>query len=958
MALWTMILRKMATNKWLQLNLLLGLTVCVALFSSMPLYSGAILQRTLQKELGQLQLQKNVYPGFIRIATSNSAEIMDEKTAEAIQKADQFVRSIPGRAGLPALSFYQQRFTQKFKVYGSDASELEQKTQKSAGAVKSLSDMEQRVRLLAGRMPVDRTDGIIEALVTDSFLLKVKRELGQELTAEVSEQTTLRIIPVGVMATDAAADPYLSYMTETDSDGFIIPFGQFEREFITGGKARVSDMEWRYALDYRALKVEGIDQFVQADKDIRRYFKGRIGAAEINMPANETILSYQGKADKLDVMLLSLYSPVMIMLAFYLYMTANLIIERQKNDIAVLRSRGASRWQIMTAYTLENLLLGFIALTAGPFMGVQFTKGLGAANGFLEFVNRSPLEVGLSGEAYRIAAAAVGAAILLILIPALLATRVSIVNQKRDSVRLSKLSFWHKTGLDVILIGIAVYLLRGFNTRQEDLRKLALDSSALQVDPLVFLMPALFTLGAGLLVLRLYPWFIRFIFWLGRRFWSPALYHTLIQISRSSGQYLTLMLFLIMTVATGLFSAGAARTINDNMESQIRYSAGADLTLQTRWESDAPVVSTTAPSAGGAAPTGDGNSTKRVQYTEPSFQPYRELAGVEAAAKVFRKENARFTAGQKAVSGKTALYGIDTLDFGKTAWMKPGLLEYPINSYLNLIASDSSAVLVSRSLAEAARIKPGDNVSLSWDGLDQVPFTVYGIIDYWPGWSPLPAGGESGTDPESGKPKLIVGHLSSIQNRLAVEPYETWLKLDSSAAGKEVYAQLTEMKLPVTHYRDATQELVLSQNDSFRLAINGIMTLGFVISIMISFFGFLVFWILTLSGRTLQYGVLRAMGISFAQLIGMLISEQLLTSGAAVLIGAGIGSLSSRLFVPLFQMSFAASEQVPPFELVSRFSDYVQLYGILGMMLLSGVLILGHRLSKIRIAQALKLGEE
>lgn len=958
MALWMMILRKMATNKWLQLNLLLGLTVCVALFSSMPLYSDAILQRTLQKELQQLQVQNGVYPGFIRITTSNSAETMDKKTTEAIKKADKFVSSIPGRAGLPALSFYQQRFTQKFKVYGADASEMEQKTQKSAGAIKSLSNMEQRVRLLAGRMPVDRTDGVIEALVTDSFLLKVKRDLGQELTAEVAEQTKLRIIPVGIMATDPAADPYLTYATETDSEGFIIPFKQFEREFTTGGKVRVSDMEWRYALDYRELTVEQIDKFVQADKDIRRYFKGRLGVAEINVPANETILSYQGKAEKLDVILLSLYSPVMIMLAFYLYMTANVIIERQKNDISVLRSRGASRLQIMTAYLLENLLLGLIALTAGPFIGVQFTKGLGAANGFLEFVNRSPLEVALSGEAYRIAAVAVGAAILLILIPAFLATRVSIVSQKRQSARLGKLSFWHKTGMDVLLIGVAVYLLRNFNNRQEDLRRLALDSNALQVDPLLFLMPALFTLGTGLLVLRLYPWFIRLVFWMGRRFWSPALYHTLIQISRSSGQYLTLMLFLIMTVATGLFSAGAARTINDNMESQIRYSAGADLTLQTRWESDAPVVAPAASTAGEPAPSEGTGGTKRVQYTEPSFQPYRELADVEAAAKVFRKENARFTAGQKGVSGKTALYGIDTMDFGRTAWMKTGLLDYPMNSYLNLIAGDSTAVLISRSLADSAEVKPGDSISVSWDGLDQVPFTVYGIIDYWPGWSPLRTAGESGKDSGTDEPKLIVGHLSSIQNRLAVEPYEIWLKLDPSAASSEVYQELTEMNSPVTQYRDATQELVLSQNDSFRLAINGIMTLGFVISIMISFFGFLLFWILTLSGRTLQYGVLRAMGISFPQLIGMLVSEQLLTSGAAVVIGAGIGSLTSKLFVPLFQMSFAASQQVPPFELVTRYSDYVQLYGILGTMLIAGVLILSYRLSRIRIAQALKLGEE
>lgn len=67
------------------------------------------------------------------------------------------------------------------------------------------------------------------------------------------------------------------------------------------------------------------------------------------------------------------------------------------------------------------------------------------------------------------------------------------------------MSFWHKTGIDIVLVGLALYLLYNFNNRQEDLKRLALDSDALQVDPPLFLMPALFALGAGLLVLRVYP---------------------------------------------------------------------------------------------------------------------------------------------------------------------------------------------------------------------------------------------------------------------------------------------------------------------------------------------------------------------------------------------------------------------------------------------------------------------
>ncbi|MCM3629846.1 ABC transporter permease [Paenibacillus glycanilyticus] len=956
MALWTMILRKMANNKWLQLNLWFGLTVCVALFSSMPLYSDAILQRTLQKELQGIQSKNAVYPGYVRISTSVSSAKTDEKTVEAIKRADRYVQSIPERMGLEALSYYQQRFTQKMKVYGADASEQEKKTQKTTGGFKSLSDLEKRVRLIDGRMPVDRTDGLYEAVVTQKFLNSVKRDLGEVLLAETADHQLFRVIPVGLIDTDPAADPYLPFVATEESEGFIIPFQQFEREFISkDGKVRVSDLEWRYALDYEQMSIDNIEAFSEANRAIRSYFRGRLGSAEVNIPANETVASYQGKQEKLDVMMLSLYSPVMLMLAFYLYMAANLVIERQKTEISVLRSRGASRLQIMTAYTLESFMLGLGALAAGPFVGVAFTKVLGASNGFLEFVQRSALEVSLTSSAYKIAAAAVAGAIVLILIPAFLATRVSIVNHKQQAARLTRMSFWHKTGIDFLLVGLALYLLYNFNKRQEDLKRLALDSDALQVDPLLFLMPALFALGAGLLVLRIYPWFIRLVYWAGRRWWPPALYNTLIQISRSSGQYLTIKVFLVLTVSTGLFSANAARTINDNMESKIQYSIGADMTLTSRWESDAPPP--IQQGAGPQAQTGLDAGDKRVQYTEPPFQPFRELDGAQATAKVFRKEGARFSAGStKKINGAATLFGIDTMDFGQTAWMKDGLLDYPINSYLNLMATNPKAVLISRSLADAAKVKPGDPISLYWDGLDEALFTVYGIIDYWPGWSPLPVAADGEEKPS--KPILIVGHLGTLQNRLAVEPYEVWLKLKDGVSSQAIYDQLTASNINVTGIKDAKQELIASKNDPFRLAINGVMTLGFVISMLISFFGFLLFWVLALSGRTLQYGVLQAMGIPFPQIIGMLLSEQLLTSGAAVLMGVVIGNLISELFVPLFEMSFATAEQVPPFEIIYKLGDYLQLYGIVGLTLATGLLILGYRLSRTRIAQALKLGEE
>ncbi|MBO7748262.1 ABC transporter permease [Paenibacillus sp. MWE-103] len=954
MALLTMIFRKMAKNRWLQLNLWFGLTLCVALFSSMPLYSHAILQRTLFKELQQLQSDQNIYPGLLRAATSVSGGREFGTQLSLIRKADRYMADAPKRMGLDVQAYIVMRATQSFRVLPADATEKEKKEMTVSGSFRTVSDLEKRVKVIDGRLPnPNRTDGVYEAVVTQKFIIDLKRDLGSELVYTNKDTgATVRIIPVGIVEANAA-NAYDQFSLE-GSSSFYIPFDEFNHDFVENpGPLKLSLLSWQYSLDYSQMNIDRIDTYVSQFNAINNYFNTRIGIGNADMPAKNPIATYTEKKEKLNLMLWSLYSPVMFMLAFYLFMAANLIIDRQKTEISVLRSRGASRLQIMTVFLIESLLLGALALAAGPFVGVFFTKILGASSGFLEFVQRASLDVVLNSTAYKIAAAAIGGSIVLILIPALLATRVTIVGHKQRMARLTKLSFWHLIGADIILLVVSVYFLSRFNNQLSNLKALALDPTSIQVDPLIFFMPALFSLGAGLLILRVYPWFVKLVFWIGRKWWTPALYSTLLQISRSSSQYLTIKVFLIMTVATGLFSANAARTINGNMEDRIQYTTGSDIQLSVHWDNDKPPPG---PSGAPGQPQEEtAAAPKVVTYTEPSFITMTELAGVDAAARVFRKDDASFSAGSQ--SGAATLYGIDPYDFGHVAWMRGGLLQYPLNSYLNLLSTNPKAVLVSRSMAKQYGVKAGDTISAKWEGLDGADFIVYGIVDYWPGWSPLPVSGDA-DDPEVRLPNLIVGQLPYIQNHLALEPYDVWIKLKEGAGSKVIYDDLIKKDIPIEKLVDANQLLIRSNNDPFRLAINGVMTLGFVISMLISFFGFLLFWVLTLSGRTLQFGILRAMGISFRQIIGMLLSEQALTSAAAILFGVVIGNTVSSLFVPLFQLSFNATDQVPPFEIVRRLSDYAQLYGVVGLMLAIGLAVLGVRISRMKITQALKLGEE
>jgi putative ABC transport system permease protein len=964
MALFLMILRKMAKNRWLELSLLMGLVISVALASSMPIYTHAILQRMLIKDLEVQQTNTQKYPGLV---TNHGFFAKSKDGDKRLPQTDAFMAEISKRFGLPILQSTITRSTMTVGFTPSDPSKIDPKVQRS-GEVAAMTDLEKHIRLVDGVMPSTQlVDGVYEAWVFPELLTRMKIVLGNELTiVNKDANTSIRIKPVAVIERTDLADIYWTNEMKDLESRFFISAALFEQDFTKNSNFMDMFSFWTIALDYHQLKLEGIETYIAAYKEMDAYFSQYLETFTSSNSTISTLQTYGEKEKKLRILLLSLNVPVCILLAFYLFMVANLITERQKTEIAVLRSRGASRAQILIGYVIEGVVLGGIALLIGPYVGLQLTKILGASNGFLTFVQRTTMEVKLGKEAYQYGLIAVVASVGMTIIPAVLATRVSIVGHKQTLARKNKLSFVHKIYLDVVLLVVSIYELHSFKQRMNDLTALGLDSLDLKVDPLLFVVPALFIFAMGLFLLRLYPWVIQLIYAVGRKWWPPYLYSTLLQVGRSTTQYQFIMLFIIMTLATGIFSASAARTMNKNVEEKIQYKNGSDIVLQTTWDNDAPPPQKGPPGFGEEKALGsEGGGKKRVQYVEPPFMPFTQLTGVESAARVFQKNDAYIAVGKD--TKRTTLMGIDTDDFGRTAWFRDHLLDHHFYDYLNVLATDSKAVLISRSIAEETGADVGDVVRLGWNDVEGATAVIYGIIDYWPSWNPNPiltASTSSGSKADASKqskvdaPKLVIGHLSFIQNNLAVEPYDVWLKLKPDMTSQALYDALEQKHISVTRLVNTNLMVIATKNDPFQLAVNGVMTLGFVIAIGISFIGFLLYWLLSLYGQILQYGVFRAMGISYRQLIGMLAVEQLLTSGAGVLIGMITGNTASQLFVPLFQLTFDSSSQVPPFQVRFDPNDQLHLYIIVTIMIGMGLLLLGTMLSRIKIHQAVKLGED
>jgi putative ABC transport system permease protein len=100
------------------------------------------------------------------------------------------------------------------------------------------------------------------------------------------------------------------------------------------------------------------------------------------------------------------------------------------------------------------------------------------------------------------------------------------------------------------------------------------------------------------------------------------------------------------------------------------------------------------------------------------------------------------------------------------------------------------------------------------------------------------------------------------------------------------------------------------------------------------------------------------MGLSRRQLTGMLLLEQLFTAGLSIGLGAGIGKATSILFLPFLQTTDNAARQIPPFHVVFSPVDTMRLTVVIGVMMVIGAGLLIAHIRRLRVHQAVKLGEE
>lgn len=932
------VLQKMRNKKWMMLSLFLGNLFLVAIAVASPMYSHAALQRTFGQDLTTYFAEKYDYPGIISMdsarvsygkADYDNIDQLQDKFDEMLDILGVPVKTSPTMRKLSGL-----RVTLPVKIDGGKES--------TAIELVNFTDFADHITITNGELyGTQPEEGVIDVIVDKrTFVLKnmVLGKVMEMTNLYDSDGAPYKVRITGIFEKTDKQDPYWYTSAASTTNMFLLDDATFDKLIANPGKENaLFDAQWYAVLDYEAMRADQVEMMVQTLDQYKSKLSSMDGR-NIRNNFQDILIDFMPEAKKLNTTILVLQIPVFVLLAAFIFMVSGQMLNIDQNEISVYKSRGASKGQIVKIYLLQSVLLTILSLAGGLPLGYLLCRILGASNAFLEFVRRAPLQIEFNARVWLFAGLAAVFSVCTMVLPALRFASVTIVDHKRQKNRKNNNPMWQKLFLDIILLLVSLYGLYQFKGKEDFIVEQVLKGEPL--DPTLYLCSSLFMLGAGLFILRLLPIIVQLIYQIGKKWWSPAMYTSFLRILRTKNNQGFLVVFLVMTVALGIFSTQTARTINANAEERIRYTVGADVILQ---EADGIEVEGMALTAATSA------STKSY------IDKYLEMDGVVSATKVIIDEKTSVLKDGKNVNNAT-LMGIHTKEFGETAWFKDNLLQTHWYEYLNVISQDTKAVLLSSNFQDVLTVEIGDAITYRNQNGQSVRGIVYGFVDYWPSYVATTRIEGSNDTYRIEDEYLIVAHRSQIEASAGIVPSEIWIKTDGSS--RFIYDYAEENNIKYVKFEDTAADLVALKNDPILQGTNGVLTIGFIVVLLLCATGFLIYWIISIQSRTLQFGIFRAMGMTGREILIMLINEQFFISGISIAGGAVVGQLAGKLFVPLIQIAYSSADRAIPLEVISESSDYMRLGIVIGLMIVACMAILCVLISKIKITQALKLGED
>jgi putative ABC transport system permease protein len=954
LSLFSLAARRLWNQRLLMLCLLLGLVAAVGLLSSIPLYADAAQNRLLQGELEDADAAAGTEGGISRPPFAFLWRYIGawhgNVTWEAYQPVDAYLTGqAPAIVDLPLESQVRHVATDKMRLFPSEDAAFVPDEPLLWASLGFVSDLEAHIQVVEGEFPGEGAPGDpVEVLVSRNTADLLGLQVGEHYTLFATSQAGAQI-PVriaGVWRANATSDPFWFYQPDAFDEILLTSESAFLNQGVPTLETPVATAVWYQIYDGSRVRPATVSGLLENVAVVEARVNVLLNNTTLDVSPVAALQSY-GRSASLLTLVLTIFSlPVIGLVAYFVSLIAGMVVRRGQSEIAIMRSRGISRRKIVNLYLLEGLLLGSLGLAGGLLLGRWMAQLMSQTRTFLDptiltSTVTEPMAIVFTPTSLGYALIGVGLTLAALLIPALVVARHSIVTLRWEQARALLAPVWQRYFLDVILLVPPFY--GWYQLARQGTISMASGGNDPFSNPLLFLVPVLFCFSLGLLFLRFFPLLMKVLARLAALLPGTTLLLTLRQLARSTAQYAGPLLLLTLTVSLATFTASMAVTLDEHLSDQVFYQIGADLNLAELGESTEETETVTLP---GQETTTEDTSTDEPLWLFLPVSEHLDVAGVEAAARV-GDYSATANIGGRQQSGQ--ILGIDRVDFPAVAFFRPDFANSEsLGALMNRLAVASDGILVSGSFLSQQGLTVGDPLRLTVGAAGdyaEVSFTIVGALGLFPT-----------LDPEDGP--FFVANLDHIHNALGgTYPYDVWLSTDASASSETIVGGVRDLGLVVVTARDARETIATEQTRPERQGLFGLLSVGFIAAAGLTVIGFLVYAVVSFQRRFIELGMLRAIGLSTRQMATYLAGELAALVLTGVAVGAGLGVWASTLFIPYFQVGSDKTALVPPFVVQVAWQQLGVILIIFGAMFVAAVVVLALLLNRMRVFEAVKLGE-
>lgn len=956
--------KRLWNNKGLTLCSIVGLITAVALISSVPLYAETANFKVLKEQLstgeGETQRMRPPFAFMYRYIGAWHGPV----EVENYDPVDEYIsQSVPGIIRLPPKTSVRHVKTDNFSLFPlSEAAYIGLRQPLGWVNLGFVSDISEHIELLEGQFPPDALadSEVIDVMISqalaeeagiqigETYVVFKRAETSSDSSAETEEAkpTQFQVRVVGVWAPSDIKDDFWFYNPKALSNSLLLSEGSFRARIAPSMEKEVYAAIWYIVFDGENVRTDDVPGLLGRIN----YCNTRVGTllpnTVLDISPTQALETYRWTTFVMTIVLYVFAIPILGLVLYFIGLISGLVVERQRGEIAILKSRGTGDLQVIGIYALEGIMIGAVSLAAGIAVGRRLAIAMGNTVSFLAFGTREPLPVIVTPRTIRMAALGVAIGLFASLSPAMRAARLTIVTYKRERARAMEKPVWQRFFLDFLLLipaGYGYYTLNNRGTISFLGNEGGGDPFS---DPLLFLVPSLTIFAVSLVFIRFFPLVMEFLAWLSGQI-SPVVSVVLAfrQLARVAKQYTGALLLLVLTLSLATFTASMARTLDRSLTDRMYYKYGSDYHMVEVGESPEDQAE-----AAGQGESSSGDQSAAESMGGWVFVPVSEhlrVPGIEGATRI-GSFPATASIGRSTANGR--FFGVDRLDLPNVAFFRPDFSYSPLGSLMNRLALDNSAVIVSPNFLSDYSLGIGDRVELTvsvWGARKSIEFIVSGLIKYFPTYYP---------DEEN--EYLFVGNLDYVFEQMGgIFPYDVWISTTERLDTEGIQEQLYDLDINVISMRGSREAIEAEQGRPERTGVFGILSVGFVAAAILTMLGFLLHSFISFRRRFIEFGVLRAIGLSVGQMIGFLGIEQVLLIATGITAGTGLGIWVSGLFIPFLQVGTARNIDIPPFVVLIAWDDILKIYAIFAAMLVLAIAGMIWLLMHLRIFEAVKLGE-